>query len=405
MQDLFELTPELLLEQSQEMFSLCSAYENLFSNISSDLNGINGSWSDLLSNNFSGKIGSAQKAFSGALSMLQNSANSARSVAETAQEMDTAWASKISSSMAGQSLSDLRNNPYFMQGVLNLMNWDPAAESKEALELLDKLKEKAEDVIPSSVRAWIEFLGKQADKKFFDGNVDKAIDLTTQLLEGDLEGFGKDAELLVLKEVFKEAVKGTAGDPVNIMGFKYDPTTKYYINMGLGIGEGLGEFAQEPSWENLTEIAWNASVKPVLETAGSTVETVTQLIPGISEYYYDENGAEDIGDAAGIALGDLYRLFTPDEDIKEYASNYYKDGMWEGLWGGFEDIGSFIKDSGGPGEAAKNFFSTAYKDSQENLDHMAENAGYLWDSIEKLIGGAKDDSIAKTLSGGGGAAF
>ena len=394
MQDLFELTPELLLEQSQEMSSLCAAYENLFANISSDLNGINGSWSDLLSNNFSAKIGSAQKSFSGALTMLRNSASSTRSVAETALEMDNAWASKIGGSMAGQSLGDLRNNPYFMQGVLNLMNWDPAAESKEALELLDQLKEKAEGVIPSSVRAWIEFLGKQADKKFFDGNVDKAIDLTTQLLEGDLEGFGKDAQLLVLKEVFKEAVKGTAGDPVNIMGFKYDPTTKYYINMGLGIGEGLGEFALEPSWENLTEIAWNASVKPVLETAGSTVETVTKLIPGISEYYYDKQGAEDIGDAAGIALGDLYSLFSPDEDIKEYASNYYKDGMWEGLWGGFEDIGSFIKDSGGVGEAAKNFFSTAYKDSQENLAHMAENAEHFWNSLENLVG-----------SGGGGAAF
>lgn len=96
MQDLFELTPELLLAQSQEMLSLCSAYESLFGNIASDLNGINSSWSDLLSNNFSGKIGSAQKAFTGALTMLRNSANSIRIVAETSQEMDTAWASRIS---------------------------------------------------------------------------------------------------------------------------------------------------------------------------------------------------------------------------------------------------------------------------------------------------------------------
>lgn len=56
MQDLFELTPELLLEQSQEMSSLCTAYENLFAKITSDLRGMNGSWSDLLANNFSGKI-------------------------------------------------------------------------------------------------------------------------------------------------------------------------------------------------------------------------------------------------------------------------------------------------------------------------------------------------------------
>ena len=41
MQDLFELTPELLLEQSQEMASLRSAYENLFGDIASDLNNMN----------------------------------------------------------------------------------------------------------------------------------------------------------------------------------------------------------------------------------------------------------------------------------------------------------------------------------------------------------------------------
>jgi uncharacterized protein YukE len=95
MQDLIELTPELLLEQSQEMASLCSAYENLFANVSSDLNGINGSWSDLLSNNFSVKIGSAQKLFSGALTMLRNSAESLRMVAESSEETDVGWASKI----------------------------------------------------------------------------------------------------------------------------------------------------------------------------------------------------------------------------------------------------------------------------------------------------------------------
>ena len=55
MQDLFELTPELLLEQSQEMTSLCADFENLFANISSDLKGANDSWSDLLAHNFSGK--------------------------------------------------------------------------------------------------------------------------------------------------------------------------------------------------------------------------------------------------------------------------------------------------------------------------------------------------------------
>lgn len=100
MQDLFELTPELLLEQSQEMENLCSAYERLFSDISSDLQGMNGSWSDFLANNFSGKIDSAQKAFAGTLTMLRNSAESTRLVAEATQEMDASWASKIGGTAA-----------------------------------------------------------------------------------------------------------------------------------------------------------------------------------------------------------------------------------------------------------------------------------------------------------------
>ena len=100
MQDIIELTPQLLLEQSQEMQSLCTAYENLFANISSDLTGVNESWSDLLANNFSGKIGSAQKTFSGALTMLGNVAAGTRNVAETIQETDAEWASKIGGALS-----------------------------------------------------------------------------------------------------------------------------------------------------------------------------------------------------------------------------------------------------------------------------------------------------------------
>ena len=117
MQDLFELTPELLLEQSQEMTSLCGDFENLFASISADLKGANDSWSDLLAHNFSGKINSAQKAFMGALTMMRNSAGSIRNVAQTAQEMDDEWASKISNSLL-QAVEDT--------GFANLLGEDPS---------------------------------------------------------------------------------------------------------------------------------------------------------------------------------------------------------------------------------------------------------------------------------------
>lgn len=133
MQDLFELTPELLLEQSQEMTSLCGDFENLFTNISSDLKGANDSWSDLLAHNFSGKINSAQKAFMGALAMMRNSAGSIRNVAQSAQEMDDQWASKISNSLL-QAVEDT--------GFANLLGEDPqASKSLNVSSYMDKVSD------------------------------------------------------------------------------------------------------------------------------------------------------------------------------------------------------------------------------------------------------------------------
>ena len=356
------------MEQSQEMLSLCSAYETLFGNLASDLNGVNASWSDLLSNNFSGKIGSAQKAFTGALTMLRNSANSTRSVAETAQEMDRSWAGKIGMTMF---------NPDFLSGLLALKGQEIISDGAKVFDMLDVLKEKYKDAVPSTVRSWIEYLGKEADDAFFDkklGDYGKAIEITEKLFEGDYQGAVKTATKTIVGHGLKEA----AGD----LG-------KYYLNLGWDGGTALGELVMEPSWKNVGNLAWNLTVQPVLDTAGSEIEDVIKLIPGISEYYYDEHGAEGIGDVAGVALGEFYSLFTPDEGIKEYGANYYKDGIWEGLWGGFEDIGSFIKDSGGVGEAAKSFFDTAWKDSKENFSYISENAEILWESLSKVVVGSE----------------
>lgn len=371
MQDLFELTPELLLEQSQELFSLCSAYENLFSNISTDLNGINSSWSDLLSNNFSGKIGSAQKAFTGALSMLQNSANSARSVAETAQEMDTAWASKIGGTMYNPDILSYLISSELAESMRTTLkeDWENV---QQMLGFVQNLKEKMQGKLSSAQEAWIE----EIEKLIIGGTGVKTMKITEKVLEGDYHGAFKDGAKAVLGSVLKEAVKeqmGSTGGFVN-----EGDVAKYYLNLGWGIGTAGGDLAMDPSWKNLGKLAWNATVQPVLDTAGSKIESVIKQIPGISEYYYDEHGAEDIGDVAGVALGDFYGLFSADEGIKEYASNYYKDGIWEGLWGGFEDIGSYIKDSGGVGAAAKGFFDTAWKDTQANWSAFVENMNYLF---------------------------
>ena len=371
MQDLFELTPELLLEQSQEMFSICSAYENLFGNISSDLNGINGSWSDLLSNNFAGKIGSAQKTFSGALTMFRNSASSIRTVAETTREMDTAWASKIGGSMFNPDVLSYFLTEEMNESMLNTLKED-WQNAKEAVAYLQSIKEKLQGKLSSSQEAWIA----EIEKKVLGSTNVKILKITEKILEGDYHGAFKDGAKAVIGGMLGAVVKeqmGSTGGFVN-----EGDVAKYYLNLGWGIGTAGGELVMEPSWKNLGKLAWNATVQPVLDTAGSKIESVIKQIPGISEYYYDEHGAENIGDAAGIALGDFYSLFSADEGIKEYGANYYKDGIWEGLWGGFEDISNFVKDSGGVGEAAKSFFDTAWKDTKDNWGAFAENMEYLF---------------------------
>ena len=235
-----------------------------------------------------------------------------------------------------------------------------------------KIAQQLQGKLSSSQEAWIA----EIEKLVLGGTGVKALKITDKILEGDYHGAFKDSAKAIIGGMLGTVVKeqmGSTGGFVN-----QGDVAKYYLNLGWGIGTAGGELVMEPSWKNLGNLAWNATVQPVLDTAGSKIESVIKQIPGISEYYYDEHGAEDIGDAAGIALGDFYGLFSADEGIKEYGANYYKEGIWEGLWGGFEDISSFVKDSGGVGEAAKSFFDTAWKDTKANWGAFVENMEYLF---------------------------
>lgn len=127
MNDILELTPALLLEQSQEMSSLKAAYDDLFGSITAELNGINSSWSALLANNFSSKIGAAQKTFLGSLTMLQNSAAATKTVADTFAEADVGWASKLGASslqsmhsaLIGAVPEEFRGNTPYVREILD----------------------------------------------------------------------------------------------------------------------------------------------------------------------------------------------------------------------------------------------------------------------------------------------
>lgn len=100
-----ELNPEILLSQALEMQSLTSEYEALFSKITSSLNDTNNNWSELLANNFSGKISSAQQSFANITALLSSGAQAAKNSAKTLQSMDQSL-SKVFGGSTGDGISD-----------------------------------------------------------------------------------------------------------------------------------------------------------------------------------------------------------------------------------------------------------------------------------------------------------
>lgn len=100
MADMIKLTPEELQAQAAEMKALEKEYTSLFSNVSSELGKVNSNWSPNLSNNFTGKIRSAQNRFMYITEELNNGAKVADSCAITFRSVDSELA-KIYSTDTG----------------------------------------------------------------------------------------------------------------------------------------------------------------------------------------------------------------------------------------------------------------------------------------------------------------
>ncbi len=102
-----KLEPEKLKEQARRMDALRERYDNLFTEVVSDMRGMNLNWSALLANNFAGKINSVQKSFQAVSSMLKAGSDAAVSSANTFQSVDSCLA-KLN---LGEDGSCIRVNP------------------------------------------------------------------------------------------------------------------------------------------------------------------------------------------------------------------------------------------------------------------------------------------------------
>lgn len=324
-----KLTPEELLAQSTEMASIQSEFESLFSQVTSSLNNLNGSWSEALAGNFSGKISAAQKSFSAVAEMMANGATAARVSANTFSEpgavLSLICGGGESGSFSGSSelLSWIAENAQtgvnsdLMIGAISKMTGVDAAGAKDILGKV--MKGDYEGVL--------------------DTVADKGIDWVAGALSGDL---GSDTWVGQLEE----ATGGTLGLAgleksfgKNVLGSTLGNAKNIVKDMYFGDGNPAYEL------EQLGEMAWNSGAGSVIKTTSDAAYNVVKNIPGIGDYYA-EKGVTDGEGAIGSIIGDITLMVTGDSQAAAADQNYYKDhgGIAKGVVDGVVDIGSYIAD-------------------------------------------------------------
>ena len=325
-----KLTPEELLAQSTEMASIQSEFESLFSQVTSSLNNLNGSWSEALAGNFSGKISAAQKSFSAVAEMMANGATAARVSANTFSEPGAVLSLICGGGESGS-----------FSGSSDLLSWiaENAQTSGMNSDLMIGAISKMTGVDAAGAK---DILGKvmQGDYEgVLDTVADKGIDWIAGALSGELgsdtwvgqmeEATGGKFEFGGLeKSFYKNVLGGTLGNAKNIVKDMY-------------FGDGNPAYEME----QLGEMAWNSGAGSVIKTTSDAAYNVVKNIPGIGDYYA-EKGVTDGEGTIGSIIGDITLMVTGDNQAAAADQNYYKDhgGIAKGVVDGVVDIGSYVAD-------------------------------------------------------------
>ena len=325
-----KLTPEELLAQSTEMASIQSEFESLFSQVTSSLNNLNGSWSEALAGNFSGKISAAQKSFSAVAEMMANGATAARVSANTFSEPGAVLSLICGGGESGS-----------FSGSSDLLSWiaENAQTSGMNSDLMIGAISKMTGVDAAGAK---DILGKvmQGDYEgVLDTVADKGIDWIAGALSGELgsdtwvgqmeEATGGKFEFGGLeKSFYKNVLGGTLGNAKNIVKDMY-----------------FGDRNPAYELEQLGEMAWNSGAGSVIKTTSDAAYNVVKNIPGIGDYYA-EKGVTDGEGAIGSIIGDITLMVTGDSQAAAADQNYYKDhgGIAKGVVDGVVDIGSYVAD-------------------------------------------------------------
>ena len=324
-----KLTPEELLAQSTEMASIQSEFESLFSQVTSSLNNLNGSWSEALAGNFSGKISAAQKSFSAVAEMMANGATAARVSANTFSEPGAVLSLICGGGESGS-----------FSGSSELLSW--IAENAQTGVNSDLMIGAISKMTGVDAAGAKDILGKvmQGDYEgVLDTVADKGIDWVAGALSGDL---GSDTWVGQLEE----ATGGTLGLAgleksfgKNVLGSTLGNAKNIVKDMYFGDGNPAYEL------EQLGEMAWNSGAGSVIKTTSDAAYNVVKNIPGIGDYYA-EKGVTDGEGAIGSIIGDMTLMVTGDNQAAAADQNYYKNhgGIAKGVVDGVVDIGSYVAD-------------------------------------------------------------
>lgn len=337
------LTPELLLQQSTEMGSIHSEYETLFKNVTASLDGINQSWSDNLSRNFSSKIQMVQRPFTSVSNMLSNGSTAASGVAnrflETGNvrlpDLNNAINDVINGGGASGKGGTAGGKTTSKGKKRNLSTADKAGEVAKHYE------KKAADYRSQAAKALKNHDLKKAGslyKKAMDasGEAAKSRAMQAVAIPGCMMGWDDKAKY----ESFGKAMENT---PV--------------VKDGFGMGKGFGMMAQGDVYNGIGQVgssmpgaagdAWNVGVGVGNVVEGNTSEGVDLIAGHIPYVKYGWNMAKGVAqtmsDNPGEGLDNFYsnipgidKITTSDGDSSGGIgiSDIYKAGKalyyWEG---------------------------------------------------------------------------
>ena len=357
-----EVDPALLMQQSGQMEKIASSLQSLLDGVLGDLKNVSVSWSDKLSNNFAGKIGSAQKSFLGSLNMLKISADSTKRAAAALTEFEQRWAHRMGGKLGADQLKKVPIS--LLIGKTLIEGVDKLGELRSGTK--DYI-EKYQQTMPSSFRAWIDKVKGDVLKDTM-GDYKALPEAFEKLLDGDYNGAVETIGKTGMESILTGMMEATGLDKTDA-----GKMAKYYVNVTKDSVSAVTRFAIDPSLKSFMDIGWSSTVQPVVDTAGESIEKVVKLIPGVSEYY-NNNGCESIGDMAKQALGDFYGSLTGDEETREYYKHFYDDcdSPFQKIYDTAADAVSFVKESGGIGTAAKRYFETGIGDLKEVAESLSQ---------------------------------